>query len=138
MTFIEKTQLVYTTVNFVDIDNFDGLVEYVYGRPYSFQQQDGCKERGIHRFEVPVQEPYDFEDDEIPEIVNGDVMGVSFRSWLARDPKSPLRHNGTLRDDYGVHLFWERNFYPNLDMIVQDLYEKGLIQAGKYVINIDW
>ena len=28
--------------------------------------------------------------------------------------------------------------YPNLEMVVNDLYEKGLLEEGTYEIDIDW
>lgn len=122
------------TEKLIDVQDWDNLVIETYGRPYSFQQQDGCKDRDLVAITVP-KECDDFENDTVPEIVNGDEMGVSFKAWLARDPKTPLRD----RDDaFGLTLWWERNFYPDVQMIANDLYEKGLIEAGDYLINIDW
>lgn len=122
------------TETLIDVQDWDALVTETYGRPYSFQQQDGCKERQLVSITVPC-ECEDFENDTVPEIVNGDEMGVSFKAWLARDPKTPLPD----RDDtFGLTLWWERNFYPDVQMVANDLYEKGLIEAGDYLINIDW
>ena len=122
------------TETLIDVQDWDALVTETYGRPYSFQQQDGCKDRDLVAITVP-EECDDFENDTVPEIVNGDEMGVSFKAWLARDPKTPLPD----RDDtFGLTLWWERNFYPDVQMIANDLYEKGLIEAGEYLINIDW
>ena len=37
------------TKKVVEVRDWDNLVEKTYGKPYCFQQQDGCKERGsIH------------------------------------------------------------------------------------------
>lgn len=122
------------TEKLIDVQDWDALVTETYGRPYSFQQQDGCKDRDLVRITIP-EEGCDFENDAVPEIVNGDEMGVSFKAWLARDPKTPLKD----RDDtFGLTLWWERNFYPDVQMIANDLYERGLIEAGDYMINIDW
>lgn len=122
------------TEKLIDVQDWDTLVTETYGRPYSFQQQDGCKDRDLVRITIP-EEGCDFENDAVPEIVNGDEMGVSFKAWLARDPKTPLKD----RDDtFGLTLWWERNFYPDVQMIANDLYERGLIEAGDYMINIDW
>ena len=122
------------TEKLIDVQDWDNLVIETYGRPYSFQQQDGCKDRDLVSITVP-EECEDFENDTVPEIVNGDEMGVSFKAWLARDPKTPLPD----RDDiFGLTLWWERNFYPDVQMVANDLYEKGLIEAGDYLINIDW
>lgn len=122
------------TEKLIDVQDWDNLVIETYGRPYAFQQQDGCKERQLVPITVP-DECDDFENDTVAEIVNGDEMGVSFKAWLARDPKTPLSD----RDDtLGLTLWWGRNFYPDVQMIANDLYEKGLIEAGDYMINIDW
>lgn len=62
-------------------------------------------------------------------------MGVSFKAWLERDPKQKLPNR---EDEFCIYLWWARNFYPHLDMVVQDLYTKGLIEPGEYAIEIDW
>ena len=36
------------------------------------------------------------------------------------------------------HTWWERHFYPKPQIVLNDLYEKGLIFPGKYKIKIDW
>lgn len=123
------------TKQMIDCDQWDDLVCETYGKIYCFQQQDGCRERGIHEIEVPCRYPGDFKRDSIPEEINGDVMGVSFDAWLARDPKE---WNGDQQSGWLVDLFWKRNFYPSIDMIINDLHAKGLLPAGEYVINIDW
>lgn len=122
------------TKQVIDVQDWDDLVEQTYGRPYAFQQQDGCKQRGVHDITIP-SGPYDFENDSVPEKVNGDEMGVSFAAWLKRDPKQFLPNEDT---GYTIDLFWYRNFYPDIQMIANDLHAKGLIPAGEYVINIDW
>lgn len=124
-------------VNMIEVDDWDNLVVSTYQRPYSFQQQDGCKERGTFEFTVP-DKPYDFKNDIIPEVVNGNEMGVSFKAWLERDPKQQLDSEDEWARSHGINLFWERNFYPDIQMVANDLNSKGLLPDGKYVINIDW
>lgn len=124
-------------VQMIDLYDWDNLVEKTYGRPYSFQQQDGCKDRGTFDLKVP-SKAYDFENDTIPEEVNGEEMGVSFAAWLARDPKQKLDTTDNWDREHGLDLFWTRNFYPDVQMIANDLHEKGLLPAGDYVIDIDW
>jgi hypothetical protein len=121
-------------VKMIDESEFSAFVAYNYNRPYSYQQQDGCKERGVEWFTVPDQ-AYDFENDSIPEVVNGQIKGVSFEAWLNRDPKKELQNESL---DWEIELFWYRNFYPDIQMILNDLHEKGFIEAGDYVLNIDW
>lgn len=118
----------------IDVQDWDELVIKTYGKPYSFQQQDGCKERGLVYITIPEQGG-DYENETVPEKVNGSEMGVKFSAWLARDPKewsAPEKNSWTL------DLFWERNFYPDVQMVANDLHSKGLIEAGEYIINIDW
>ena len=126
---------------FMDCSELDDLVKKTYKRTFSFQQQDGCKDRGTHHVTVPIQHPEDYTNDEVPVNKQGDardeqgheVMGVSFKGWLARDPAlwkgSPKWHR---------EMYWERNFYPHVDMVLNDLHAKGLLPAGEYVIEIDW
>ena len=85
--------LKYTNVRSVDVGDWDQLVEETYGRPYNFQQQDGCKSRGTESFSVPLEyavADYEYETVSVPEEINGEEMGVSFKAWLERDPKQKV------------------------------------------------
>lgn len=123
------------TEKVIDVSEWDALIEKAYGRPYSFQQQNGCQSRGVFRITVPNEEAYDYERDSVPEIVNHREMGVSLAAWLARDPKAPIADG---RTNYALKLWWSRNFYPNVSMVANDLHAKGLLEAGDYTIDIDW
>lgn len=122
------------TEQVIDCNEFDKLVKETYKRPYCLQQQDGCRERGSVCVEVP-NDPCDYERDTIPEVVNGPEMGVSFKAWLARDPKQKLPDE---KYDWAILMWWECNFYPNLFVVANDLHNRGLLPAGKYRIIIDW
>ena len=124
-------------INMIEVSDWDKLVSDTYGRIYSFQQQDDCKSRGIHKFTVPAEYPDDYENDSVPEQVNHRDMGVSFKAWLARDVKQELNAE-EWKSPSALPMWWDRNFYPHVDMIINDLHAKGLLTAGKYVINIDW
>jgi len=126
------------TIQTISLQDWNKFVEEVYSRPYDFQQQDGCRKRGTYHLTVSEStedKPYDFENDTVPEVVNGPKKGVSFKAWLARDPKLPLQHMTTSWD---LGIWWERNFYPSIEMVAMDLHQKGLLAAGKYIIVIDW
>lgn len=123
-------------IQIIKINDWDTLVQNTYGKPYSFQQQDGCQDRGTFYFDVPT-DGYDFENDTIPEEVNGSEMGVSFKAWLARDPEE-WGGEVKLNKKFSIQLFWGRNFYPSLEVLANDLHAKGLLPAGKYGIDIDW
>lgn len=126
--------LKYSKVNSICLQDWDDLVSETYGKPYSFQQQDGCQSRGCFPITIP-SDADDFENDSIPEEVNGDEMGVSFKAWIERDPDQPLKDQTR---EWELKLFWDRNFYPDIQTVANDLFEKGLIEAGDYVIDIDW
>jgi hypothetical protein len=117
----------------IDVGDWDDLVMTTYGRPYSFQQQDGCQSRGREYLKVP-DDYEDFENDTVPEKVNHPEMGVSFAAWLARDPEQLLPNKGKWETD----MWWDRNFYPTIQMVANDLHAKGLLPEGEYTIDIDW
>lgn len=124
-------------VKTIELQDWDALVQETYGRIYSFQQQDGCRYRGTVSLRVPSP---DADESFVAESISDkaddhDEMGVKFSSWLARDPQKPLVGQ---QYEWQLGMWWERNFYPNLGMVVNDLHAKGLIEAGEYVINIDW
>jgi hypothetical protein len=124
----------------IDVSDWDQLVIDTYGRQYCFQQQDGCKPRGRVRLEATSNPEYieDYENETVPEVVNGDEMGVSFAAWLARDPKQPLDTSDSWNRSHGLGLWWDRNFYPTAESIAHDLVKRGLLEEGKYTIDIDW
>lgn len=127
--------LEFKTRKQIDVDDWDKFVSDHYGKIYSFQQQDDCKERGIEKINVPEKYPEDFEATEIPFEVNGEEMWVSFETWLNTTPEETAKH---FESEWENGLFWERNFYPHVSMIVNDLHKKGLLEAGEYDIKIDW
>lgn len=120
----------------IDVSDWDALVVKTYGRPYCFQQQDDCKERQRVHLTVPASAD-DYPNDTVPEIVNHEEMGVSFAAWLDRDPKQKLS-NPDDQNSWSLGLWWDRNFYPNVQMVANDLHARGLLDAGEYVIDIDW
>ena len=124
------------TKQVIELSEWDALVQKTYGRPYSFQQQDGCQSRGAFEFSVPAP-AYDYKNESVPEEVNHEKMGVSFSAWLARDPKQKLSDPES-KEDYCLELWWERNFYPEFQMVANDLHSKGLLNAGNHTILIDW
>ena len=124
------------TKQVIELSEWDALVKKTYDRPYSLQQQEGCRSHGTVIITVP-DEADDYERDTVPEEVNHETMGVSFKSWLARDPKQKLSDHDA-QEDYCLELWWARNFYPDVQMVANDLYAKGLIKAGTHTILIDW
>lgn len=127
------------TVTTISVQDWDKFVTEVYGKPYSFQQQDGCKDRGTYHLDVSEEYEPDwnagYDNDTIPEDADTQEMCVSLKGWLARDPKTPLRNQ---KYDFELSSWWERNFYPNIEVLAQDLCHRGLLKPGKYLIIIDW
>ena len=131
--------LKYSTRKMIDVGEWDDLVISTYNKPYSFQQQYGCQSRGIVNITIPTEWNNDKNmHDSIPEKVNGPKMGVKFDIWLSRDPKQPLADEEEPSSQWEIDLWWDRNFYPDLQTVANDLYTKGLIEAGDYSIEIDW
>ena len=122
------------SVYYLECSELGDIVQQVYKRPFNFQQQAGCKERGIEKFSVPDTWTDDFGNHELPEVVNHEEMGVSFAAWLKRDPAQLIEATY----EGATILWWERNFYPSTQMVLNDLHDRGLIPSGEYVVSIDW
>ncbi len=41
-------------------------------------------------------------------------------------------------EEYRHELFWYRNFYPHVSLIIKDLENKGILKEGEYIISIDY
>lgn len=122
------------TVKVFQSHEWDKLVSKHYGRPYNFQQQDGCKGNGVHEFKVPDITFDHHMHDKIPETVGTPMMGIRFDSWLKRDPEQLLPD---MKERWARDMWWERNFYPDFQTVANDLHGKGLLEAGEYMIIID-
>ena len=121
----------------IELRSWDKLVEETYGKPYSFQQQDGCQERGLVVINISKEEVEDTHPENIPFEINGSEMGVSFKTWLKTTTDDINKDNPESYPGQN-NLFWERNFYPDLQVVANDLCRKGLVEPGEYSINIDW
>lgn len=126
----------YKNTKVIEESDWSELVKTTYGKPYRFQQQQGCQDRGHFHITIPDEAENEEEMHEsIPEKVNGKVMGVKFEKWLERSPTQAVDGDTT---PWMIELFWERNFYPDIQTVANDLHKRGLIEAGDYVIDIDW
>lgn len=134
----------------INESEFNEVVSKTYGRPYHLQQQgDMLGNDTTHRIEV---------SKDGSEGCSGG--SVSLNEWLAVDPETHKfpdpRWETTgkhLPDDHPSKKFypeflepgtsyydmhWERDFYPDMDELLDDLLEKGLIEEGTYQINVSW
>lgn len=115
---------------------FDELVEKTYGKPYAFQRQDGCRDQNTYYFTVPDYFE-DFADDEIPESLNSRICKVTFSAWLDRDPRQILAlEKDTSVED--IRRWWEEYFYPDPQMIFNDLCARNILPSGEYGIDVYW
>lgn len=149
--------LKFKDTKMITVQDWDNLVSKTYNKPYSFQQQDGCQPRGIVHIIIPDEDIHQETNKSIPEVINGEEMCVNFDVWLKRDPEAPLNPSKEeleecnyywgkteaeelewKKDKSNISMFYERNFYPPLQSVANDLHEKGLIEAGEYAIEIDW
>lgn len=125
------------TINQISVRDWDELIESTYGKRYSFQQQDGCKDKGVEIINTDERQAYDFEAESIPYVVNGEEMGVSFQTWLNTSMEDTSKHFDP-KLTWENRIFWARNFYPDANMLAVDLCKKGLLNEGEYEIKIDW
>ena len=145
-------------INIIELSDWDKLVESTYNKIYSFQQQEGGQSRGTIYLTVPDKTYEEDMNDSIPEVINDKRnMGVKFNVGLQRDSNAPLNPTDEelskcsyywgeseldasefKNNKSNVLLFWERNFYPNLQTVANDLHKKGLLETGDYGIHIDW
>lgn len=117
----------FSTKKIIELYEWNELVKETYQKSYyNFQQQDGCQDRGLVGFTVP-DTVYDTESD------------ISLQEWLDADPNEPV-DDGDLssREHWYMKMYWEREFYPDIQIIANDLHSKGLLPEGEYHINIDW
>ena len=129
--------LKYNNVREVRVQDWNKLVIDTYVRPYNLQQQDGCKPRGVEALVVP---SYDINEDEyvhksIDETDTDGEMGVFFEAWLERKIDKEIPNQ---RYSFELKTFWHRRFYPMLQVVANDLFERGLVEQGRYLIVIDW
>lgn len=132
--------LKYINKKVIDSFDWDKLVKETYNKPYCFQQQDGCKHRGTHYISIPCEYAEEFDEqmnENIPFKINGEIMGVKFQTWLNTTQEDINSNNPELYKNANK-LFWERNFYPCIEILANDLYKKRLIEEGEYIIDIDW
>lgn len=124
-------------VNLIEESDFSKFVQETYGRPYCFQQQDGCRSRGVFWITVPSkyaeQAEKEMNDCDFEDTVR-DTSGVKFNIWLKQEVRPDIYEP----EIWNERKKWHRNFYPNIDTLLNDMHSKGLIEAGSYVINIDW
>lgn len=118
----------YKVVRQIDCWDWDEYIKTHYNKPYKFQQQAGCRDRGSVAITVPADPDDDFDDD-------WRSKQVSLQEWI--DAEFDGSFDNTI-EEYRTKLEGNRNFYPPLAEVINDLYDKGLLEAGDYEIIVDW
>jgi hypothetical protein len=135
----QKPTLKLNKVTLIEENEFSDFVSEVYGRPYRYQQTEGCLEKGTVKFSVPYERYF---KPDYKENVNdsGNInKPVRFREWLSRDPKEKPPVGLFNGDSYWyISLFWNRHFYPYFGDLIDDLHKKGYVEEGEYILRIDW
>lgn len=120
------------TIEVVPCEEFDELVRKTYNRPYCIQQQNNTALETIVKININNAQDYpSVKIEGHPDV--WDIDGVSFADWINRDPKEKLND---MMDDWEIDLWWQRHFYPELNTIAKDLYQKGLLDKKTYKILI--
>ena len=127
-------------LNVISDANWSRFVSETYGRPYwfSYQRWRDQGEKGLYRFTLPLEDIEEFDEHgecDVEDIPKPKWFGVKFEYWLERDPKKPLV--GQTKDEQ-LEDWWENSFYPSHEVIANDLFNKGILEAGDYAIGVDW
>lgn len=112
-------------VRLIEEREFSALVTRVYGRPYRLQQNMMLGQDTIYPLTVPEPEPVDESHE------------PSFAEWASQDPDldadgHPWRHA------WEKEIWWEREFYPPFSALVNDLYERGHLPMGTFMLHVWW
>lgn len=127
-------------INLVNVEDFNEVIKEVYCKHYSFQHQGARTYNGVEEsyfLKVPyIRNFKDFDSGAAIEecIYNNEQIlqyGVEFNEWLNKDPNFEWYSS-----DINNKLIWERYYYPHIYMLINDLYIKGLIEAGEYCIKM--
>ncbi|WP_043736189.1 hypothetical protein [Nocardia asiatica] len=106
------------TVTLIDENTFSALVSHLHARPYRLQQQgDGLPQNTIVKITVPALEH--------------DWPGIPLAEWAA----TPI---GDYTYPWQAETHWEREYYPCLEDVVNDLHARGLLAAGNYALHVRW
>ena len=103
-------------------------VSKIYGRPYSIEDQ--FEFNRVLEFKVP-NRSFDFANETVEENEDTKETGVNFKSWITRDPDQKI---GSDPRAFVTTLWWYRAFYPDIEVLANDLFKKGLLERGEYVI----
>lgn len=114
-----------TTLTTIWESGFSKYVTEHYGRPYKLQQQGDMLAQGSYvQITVPDEEAW----DENPTLAE----------WQAATPPGEHPEGGYDPNVSTENMRWERDYYPSLEVVANDLHAKGLLDAGEYLIRVYW
>lgn len=119
----------------IHYSDWNEFIYSIYKLPYNYQQQNDCQNKSIE-ISIPrdILDNWDDGADSIPYEVNGEEMCVKFDTWKNSDFKEMCKH---FDGEWRARLFYERNFYPDINPLLDDLYKRGLLEEGEYLILVD-
>lgn len=127
-------KLEYQNLRVIENYKWSEFISSVYNLPYNYQQQNECQNTNFE-FNIPNDlEEEDLGSDSIPYEVNGKDECVKFDVWV-NSKLEDISKNFEYESD--AVIFYNRNFYPSIFQILNDLYNRGLIEEGDYLIRID-
>lgn len=127
-------KLEYENLRVIENYKWNEFISSIYNLPYNYQQQNDRQNTNFE-FNIPNDlEEEDLGSDSIPYEVNGEDECVKFDTWKNSDFEEIGKN---FEYEVETKLFYERNFYPSIFQILNDLYNRGLIEEGDYLIRID-
>jgi hypothetical protein len=135
----DQMELQFKPVNYVTGQDWDSFVKSVYNRPYKLAAHRCEHSTFIH---TPNYGPVEGVDD-VRKTVQGAFShgcGLDMEEWKSHDVYDAMRHitEHLIRVKATIHLAescYEGLIRPHLQHLANDMYEKGLIPAGDYVIS---
>ena len=97
------------------------LITATYGRPYNYGRWQEMGQDTMTQVTVP---------EEADEPWEGGPP--SLEEWLAGEPPA------TLTDAWRIEQWWQTEYCPELQVVVNDLHARGLMPAGDYVMHVWW
>ena len=128
----------------IDEQEFSEMVSELYGRPYSLQQAEELGQDSIRQVdsedEVSEEEQQAFEAWRDRELNNVPNSRYEFYKELhERDPATyPLLPATLSEGEIGWDTWWEREFSPPLQPLINDLCERGKLPRGRYRMHVQW
>lgn len=121
---MSNTALKTKKVDLVWSVTWNNFVRKVYGVPYDISVQEI---EDSFEFTVPIRGAEDYQNESYDDIRKKGENGVKFGVWASTKPVGVEKDSAEMQN-------WEMEFYPCFDMLVNDLFTRGLLPMGNYVM----